>query len=345
MVLFSNDEAHRLLGRSATSPGSSLEEALPSEVSGLLASNSAFGRMIVNDVELACPDGSTVPVSVALRPVVVEDGRQVGTLVIATDRTLERRVEEATMQAERSEALSEMSTAIAHEIRNPLAAMRASVQEIARRLGDQPGGIAPESQPLFDIVLSESDRLDAIISDFLAFAKMRPARMGDCDVRLVFEEAALVLRQSVESGDVVEIVTEADGEPHCRADPQQLRQVLLNLGLNCIHALAGCSDARVTLHARTCALLDFPLERGGAPTSGGAGERGGVQIDVEDNGCGMTREVRRRAFDPFFTQKERGTGLGLAVVNRIMKAHGGLVSIESAEGQGTCVSIWLPAEG
>jgi len=330
-VLFSNDEAHRLLGRSATSAGSLLDEVLPVEVGDALASNSTSGRMVVNDVELADPDGSTVPVSIALRPVLVEDGRQVGTLVIVTDRTLERRVEEATMQAERSEALSEMSTAIAHEIRNPLAAMRASVQEIARRLGDQPGGIAPESQPLFDIVLSESDRLDAIISEFLAFAKMRPARMGDCDVRLVFEEAALVLRQSVEAGEVV--------------DPQQLRQVLLNLGLNCIHALAGCPDARVALRARSCALLDFPLERGAVPASGAAGERGGVQIDVEDNGCGMTREARRRAFDPFFTQKEGGTGLGLAVVNRIMKSHGGLVSIESAEGQGTCVSIWLPAEG
>ncbi len=344
-VLFSNDEAHRLFGGSAMSPGSSLDEALPREVGDLLASNSAFARTVVNDVELACPDGSTVPVSVALRPVVVEDGRRVGTLVIATDRTLERRVEEATMQAERSEALSEMSTAIAHEIRNPLAAMRASVQEIARRLGDQPGGVAPESQPLFDIVLSESDRLDAIISDFLAFAKMRPARMGDCDVRLVVEEVALVLRQSVESGEAVEVLVVPDGEPHCRADPQQLRQVLLNLGLNCVHALAGCSDARVVLRARSCALLDFPLERGGAPTAGAGGERAGVQIDVEDNGCGMTRETRRRAFDPFFTQKERGTGLGLAVVNRIIKAHGGLVSIESAEGQGTCVGIWLPAEG
>jgi two-component system sensor histidine kinase PilS (NtrC family) len=223
--------------------------------------------------------------------------------------------------------------------------MRASVQEIARRLGQLPGGIAPESQPLFDIVLSESDRLDAIISDFLAFAKMRPARMDDCDVRFVLDEAVLMLQQSVESGESVDIAAELDEDLSCRADPQQLRQVLLNLGLNSIHALVGRPNARVVLRARACALLDFPLERGGAPTSGGGGEREGVQIDVEDNGRGMTREARRRAFDPFFTEKERGTGLGLAVVDRIIKAHGGFVRIESEEGQGARMSVWLPAEG
>lgn len=343
-VLFANDEAHRLLGESGTATGSPLAQALPPQAREVFNGDTAFGTMMYES-ELAGHDGSTIPVSIALRPVLAEDGRQAGTLVIVTDRTLERRVEEALMQAQRSEALSEMSTAIAHEIRNPLAAMRASVQEIARRLGDKPGGIDPESQPLFDIVLSESDRLDAIISDFLAFAKMRPARVHDCDVRFVLEEAVLMLQQSVESGEVVDIGVELDGELSCRADPQQLRQVLLNLGLNSIHAVTGRSDARVVLRARSCALLDFPLERGGAPTSGAAGERVGVQIDVEDNGHGMTREARRRAFDPFFTEKERGTGLGLAVVDRIIKAHGGFVRIESEEGQGTRMSLWLPAEG
>jgi two-component system sensor histidine kinase PilS (NtrC family) len=344
-VLFANDEAHRLLGEGATSPGDSLETALPGEALDVFAKDAALGRTIVHKVELAGPDGSTVPASIDLRPVLAEDGRQVGTLVIVTDRMLERRVEEAMMQAQRSEALSEMSTAIAHEIRNPLAAMRASVQEIARRLGAQPGGASAESRPLFDIVLSESDRLDAIISDFLAFAKMRPARIGDCDVRLVVEDVALVLRQSAGTGDPVDIVAELDGEPRCRADPQQLRQVLLNLGLNGIEAVSGRPGARVVLRARPCTLLDFSIDRGGAHTAAAVGERAGVQIDVEDNGCGMAPDARRRAFDPFFTQKESGTGLGLAVVDRIIKAHDGLVRIESEEGQATRVSAWLPAEG
>ena len=87
------------------------------------------------------------------------------------------------------------------------------------------------------------------------------------------------------------------------------------------------------------------MERGARSTAGATGERAGLQIDVEDNGCGMTREARRRAFDPFFTQKERGTGLGLAVVDRIIKAYGGLASIDSEEGHGARVSVWLPAEG
>jgi len=342
-VLFANDEARRLLGENGTSPGQSLYEALPPEAIDAFLGNEALKTMVL-DVELAGPDGSTVPASIALRPVLAEEGRHVGTLAIVTDRTLERRVEEVTMQAQRSEALSEMSTAIAHEIRNPLAAMRSSVQEIARRLQTQPGDVSA-SQPLFDIVLSESDRLDAIISDFLAFAKMRPARLGDCDVRAVVEEVALVLRQSMESGQSVDISIEVTGESRCRADPGQLRQVLLNLGLNSLHAVGGKPEAKVKLCSRPCALLDFPMERDARPVAGATGERAGVQIDVEDNGRGMTREARRRAFDPFFTQKERGTGLGLAVVDRIIKAHDGLVRIEGDEGVGARVSVWLPTEG
>jgi len=283
------------------------------------------------------------------------------------------------MQAERSEAVSQMSTAIAHEIRNPLAAMRSSVQEVARQLGQLP----EDSKVLFDIVLSESDRLDAIISDFLAFAKMRPVRKVDCDMEQIVEEAAVIFRRSIEpagspgalapdapgplaaradncpgagsSGDAVtagpEVVTELDGPLRCRADAQQIRQALLNLGLNSLDAVrdrvAGEGRGRIVLRVRPCALLDFPLgeaEGSGATRARALGERAGAQIDVEDDGCGMSEDARRRALDPFFTQKEGGTGLGLAVVARIIKSHGGLIRIESSEGEGTSFHLWLPSE-
>jgi signal transduction histidine kinase len=238
--------------------------------------------------------------------------------------------------------------------------MRSSVQEIARRLGarrearatdaarerggrSDAGDSGPEA--LLEIVLSESDRLDAIISDFLAFAKMRPARKGDCDVGAVVEEVALMLRQAPSPGTEVEVVTELDGAPRCRADAQQLRQVLLNLGLNGIDAVQERTDARIVFRARPCALLDFPLGAAPVPPVRAVGERAGVQVDVQDNGCGMAEDARRRALDPFFTQKERGTGLGLAIADRIIKAHEGAISIESREGEGTCVSVWLPVEG
>ena len=213
-ILFSNDEARRMLGEESVSPGRTLEEALPVQAREELGESPLTRGALARHVEFALPDGTITPASFAVQPVLAEGERRMGALVVITDRSLERRVEEAMMQAERSAAVSEMSTAIAHEIRNPLAAMRSSVQEIARELAPLPD----DSKVLFDIVLSESDRLDAIISEFLAFAKMRPVRKVNCDIAQVVEEAAVIFRQSIESADLVEVETEFDGTVRCRAD-------------------------------------------------------------------------------------------------------------------------------
>jgi two-component system sensor histidine kinase PilS (NtrC family) len=226
--------------------------------------------------------------------------------------------------------------------------------------GELPG----DSKMLFDIVLSESDRLDSIVSDFLAFAKMSPVNKGPCDLAQVVSEAAVMLRQSVGPGagqlvsgsagvrlnagidGEVEIETEVPPDLRCRADARKLRQVLLNVGLNSLHAVRGRDRRRIVIRAHPCALLDFPLssrqeERVRDPS---LGERSGVEIDVEDTGCGMTPEVARRATDPFFTEKDGGTGLGLAVVDRIISSHGGMIRIESEPGEGTAVRMWIPTE-
>ena len=345
-ILFSNDEAKKLLGEEAASTGNPLEEALPASAQRELQTDPLTGQVTARHVEMDRPGGGKVPVSIAARAVYTEGERPAGTLVVITDRTLESRVEEAMMQAHRSEAVSEMSTAIAHEIRNPLAAIRSSVQEIGRRLTKISGELPGDSKKLFDIVLSESDRLDAIVSDFLAFAKMPPVHKGPCDVDQVASETAVLLRQSVDSGEDVEIETEVESPLRCRADAQKLRQVFLNVGLNGLHAVRGCAKRRIVIRAHRCALLDFPLGSHGGERARDAslGERSGVQVDVVDTGCGMTEETRRRAMDPFFTQKERGTGLGLAVVDRIVRSHGGMIRIESEPDKGAGVHIWIPTE-
>lgn len=352
-ILFSNAEARRLLGAEVLAPGRPLREALPPAAWSAMSFDAATGQGSLREFEVECPSGGKVPVGVTVRPALAGDDKPHGTLVVLTDRTLEKRFEEARSLAERSEAVSEMATAIAHELRNPLASMRGSVQEMARRLEGLEGKLPSDSKDLFQIVLSESDRLDAIISDFLAFAKMRPVNKGPCDIGQVLRESALILRQSAaEQGcEGIEVVVECEDELRCHADAQQLRQVLLNLGLNSIHAIRsaglGAGAGRISLSARPCAFLDFPLgkELRGTARDHARGERAGVEIGVADNGCGMTSEVRRKAMTPFFTTKERGTGLGLAIVARIVKSHGGMIRIESEERRGTIVRFWLPAEG
>jgi two-component system sensor histidine kinase PilS (NtrC family) len=228
--------------------------------------------------------------------------------------------------------------------------MRGAVQEIARRLKKLGDAAPPDSDGLLEIVLSESDRLDAIITDFLAFARMRPASRADVDVCAVIKEAVVMLEQAAAERGRTDVAIRASctEELRCRIDAMQFRQVLLNLGLNSIDAVAGRSGAEITLRAEKRAFLDFAAgseDRLIGRSDPVAGEQIGVAICVEDNGCGMSEDKRRRATEPFFTTKERGTGLGLSVVERVVKAHDGLVRIDSQEGRGTSVHIWVASEG
>lgn len=324
-VLFSNREAQRLLAPGLVS-GRPLDDALPKDIRSVLP---AAGEGVPVRMELALPSGGEVPVSVELKPVTADSGRILGKLLVLTDRSLEKRVEEASLQAQRSEAIRAMAGTLAHEIRNPLAVVRSSVEEIMGRLKENRGNLDPDTESLAQIVLSESDRLDSILSDFLEFAKMRPTRRVSCDLAEVVHRAALVLERSgmlFEKGAMPKILVECDGPLPYRGDPEQLRQTLLNLGLNSLDALAGSHEGVVSMRARRLPSGD------------------GMVLEVEDNGCGMSEEVRRRAFEPFFTSKARGTGLGLAIVERVIRAHGGWVRLQSEPGVGTRVEMRLPAE-
>jgi two-component system sensor histidine kinase PilS (NtrC family) len=383
-ILFANDQARGFLGR-ALSSGRPLVEALPPGVRqrAAMALEAGVADAFEAEVTLAeephvrgearvrtedrgvgtatarpspvsdppspIPPGApaeTVPVAFEIKPMSADAGRRQGTLLVLTDRTLGRQLEEANARAQRSEAVRELATSIAHEIRNPLACMRASVQELDRRVARPGGHGSEETSRLFGIVLSESDRLDAIVADFLEFARTRPARKVQVNLPELLHEVAAVLGQMAGAGCAdggsSAVVVEVEGVPACRADREQLRQVIVNLGMNSLDAVHGRAQARIVLRARPCRLSEFRVARApGAPST--QPQEQGVRIDVEDDGVGMSPEARRRAFDPFFTTKEKGTGMGLAIADRIVKAHRGHMAIESEESAGTTVSVWLPA--
>lgn len=349
-VLYANDEARRLLGSEPVLLGMDLAHALPQSVWDAMQVDPVTGGGMVREVEIRTPAGELTPVSISVRPALAENEKSLGTLAVLTDRTLERRVEEAMMQAQRSAAISEMAAAIAHEIRNPLAAMRGSVQEIARRLKALGESAPTDADGLFEIVMSESDRLDAIITDFLAFARMRPIHRTPCDPATVLREAATMLEQALAERDAtnVKVSWACNQDLTCRLDSNQFRQVLLNLVMNSIDAVDGRSDPHINLSVAPSAYLDFASATDGPVTkrmNPSLGESMGVVFAVEDNGCGMSEETRRKALSPFYMTRERGTGLGLAVVERIVKAHSGYIRIDSEQDKGTTVSIWVPAEG
>ena len=289
------------------------------------------------------------PVAVRIVPVRGGGAELVGALLVTlADRTLERRVERSERLAERSRTVSELAASIAHEVRNPLASVRGAVQEIVRgtRLGER-------EQELAGIVLAESDRLDRMVGEFLQFARLRPAHRVSLALAPILAEVRSLLAARA-PGARLEV--DAPDSLHCLADAGQLRQVLLNLGVNAVEAgeangtgagadrtpVRGGAAHPVRLSARPCARGQFLSESETALLTEESGAEEGVVIQVADSGCGMDGQVRARALEPFFTTKTGGTGLGLAVVDRIVRAHEGELMIESVRGAGARIRLWLP---
>ena len=283
----------------------------------------------------------SIPVQVVSSPLTDERGRLRGANVIFIDLSERKRMEAALRQAERLQALHQAAAGIAHEIRNPIASIRASAQELLAegqsgaptppptqrgRVGGEAGATEPSAaapQPpgrpslrerLLRVLLLESDRLNSIVTDFLAYARIRPPASESFPLSEVLERVALLLEKQASPRHHISV--ECPGDLVVEADPEQMVQVFLNLGLNALEAM---SDG---------GTVTFQAERR-------AGSRAGlseVVVSVSDEGAGIAAEQTERIFEPFFTTKARGTGMGLPVVKRIVEAHGGRVTVTNRPG-------------
>ena len=224
------------------------------------------------------------------------------------------RAQQRLVEGERLAALGELSAIVAHEVRNPLGVIFNSLGSLRRLV--RPSG---DAKMLFDIVEEEADRLNRIVGDLLDFARPSTPELRPEPLGRVVEDAvgAVVLPPATP----VEIVRELDPAlPPVPIDARLVRQALVNVAANAVQAMPR--GGRLTLRA---------LREGDAAV-----------IEIEDTGTGIPEEVRARIFEPFFTTKASGTGLGLAVVRRIVEGHGGDVRVRSVPGEGTTFSLRFP---
>jgi signal transduction histidine kinase len=253
---------------------------------------------------------------VTCSPVRQPDG-QIFLLELVDDITEQERLRVRLTQAERLAAVGELATGLAHEIRNPLAAILN-----ATTLLEQEETLTPDERAsILEAVKQEARRLNTTLSDFLLFARTRELKRQSADIRQVVEHVAALLQEERTRPDGVLVDVRMDPAiPAFAFDPDQLTQVLWNIARNGVEAMDG--------HGRL--VLDV-------------GRRNGeVSITVADTGPGIPPEERWRIFQPFFSKKPGGTGLGLAIAQRIISAHGGRIDLESLPGQGSRFTICLP---
>lgn len=263
------------------------------------------------------PDGLDRFLGLAVSILRDREHRSLGYIFTFQDLTEINALERQIRFRERMAALGEMAAGMAHELRNPLASISGSVQVLKTELKLQ-----GEQLELMDIILRESQRLDQTIRDFLQFA--RPARFApeEADLVALVDQSAKLLRNSREFGPGHAIVILPDtAEILCEIDVNRMKQVFWNLATNALKAMpdGGTLEIRIT-HARQA-----------------------IEITFADEGIGMRDEDVERYFQPFHTQFAQGTGLGAAIVYRIVEEHGGSVRLTSRPGQGTQVSMTLPA--
>lgn len=244
-------------------------------------------------------------------------------LVSLKDVTRIRELEKNFVSSERIEDLSRFIAEMSHEIRNPLGGIKASASYLKRKLDN------PEFNKFLEIIINESGRINNLIEDLLALSRKHKVKISPVNINKVINEI-LIMEQAVFVEKNVKIIKEFDPSlPAVHGSENALRQVFLNLIRNAEQS--GGKSKGVMLKIIT--KVDYARNN---PKL--------IKIDFSDNGCGIGKADMKNIFMPFFTTKENGSGLGLAVSRKIIMEHGGFIDMESAKNKGTTVSVCIPIE-
>jgi two-component system sensor histidine kinase PilS (NtrC family) len=271
------------------------------------------------DIGCKTADGREIHLGFSVAPLIDEANNSRGYVLTFQDLTEVMELEREVRRQERLAALGKMAAGLAHEIRNPLASMRGSVQVLASELS-----LSTDQSQLMDIVLRESDRLNRIVSDFLTYARPPKIERSVIDLGCLLSETIALLRNNPELRPDHVIIEQFPPEQiHYYGDPNQIRQIFWNLSRNAIQAMPFGGELRVSLDAQP--------------------ERE-ASITFSDTGQGMSREQKDRLFEPF-NSSSGGTGLGMAIVYQLVRDHSGKINVESEAGMGTSISIKLPVSG
>lgn len=233
-----------------------------------------------------------------------------------------RELEERLREAERLSAVGKLASGIAHEIRNPLNFMNLSIDHILNRLGSgRPEGTA-EALALMANIKAEIHRLNTMIENFLTVGKPLTLSKSEIDLSVLIQDViGLAQQKAVEQGITIEVADEAP-VAHLQADPMQIKTCLMNVVLNAIQAMPAGGRLRITAAAGS----------------------GTADITVSDTGPGISEENLNRIFNPYFTTKKLGIGLGLAITKKVVEEHRGRITVRSRPNEGTDVVISLPVE-
>lgn len=335
-IIFLNRSAEAITGQGrAALEGLSVESLFPGTLEALQEihlDEDAILRLSRWERHFTRKDRQRLVLGIQSSPLKDPSGSRVGTILILEDLTRIRRLEEKARRDDRLKLMGRLAAGLAHEIRNPLASISGSIQVLESELD-----VRDENRALMQIVVRETDRLNALLTDFLQYVRPGPPVNRPVNLPVLVREVLESLRRHPHCAPGVELISDTlprqHGEmqgvptvPDVMGDPDQLRQVLWNLTLNAVEFMPG--GGRLEIQVRE--------------VGGGSGEPPRVELRVLDTGPGFDPVHAERLFDPFFSTRTGGTGLGLALVEKIIQAHDGTVRARNRPEGGAVFEVSLP---
>jgi two-component system sensor histidine kinase PilS (NtrC family) len=275
------------------------------------------------EIEILGRDGFPIPIGLTTVPLYDTDGGRRGMIVNFKDLTEKQKLLEMLRQSDRMAAIGELSAAIAHEIRNPLAAIGNAVE----LLGEEIEGRQGQVSRLLQVIEKESDRLQRITSEFLKFARIKNPEIVPIELKNAIDEVVLLIGNDPRKTEQVEISNRVGGNQIIYFDPDHLKQLMINIIINSLDALGGQGEIEIGLERKRKTADTF------------------IRLIIADNGPGFPDDVIGSVFEPFFSTKKEGTGLGLALVRKIAVSNHGRVFAKNRKNGGAEIALDIPVNG
>ncbi len=333
-IIGMNPSAETITDASAeTCVGHVLEDAFPANSDLFVQAYAAFGKGIpvtFREMPWHHRGRENATLDLSITPLLSDEGRHDGWILVLRDVTPVKKLEEEIRKADRLAMMGTIAAGLAHEIKNPLGGIKGAAQLLLRET------LSEDSKECLQIVVRETERVDRLINELLTFAKPQNLISEPLNLNELIHSILTLEREFIEKNKI-KVVREFDPSlPAVLGNSDQLKQVLLNFIMNAVDAVRDAKRGdRGKILIRTRMMTNFKIK----------GEKGRpwhmAAVDIQDNGTGMSPETIEKIFTPFFTTKEKGYGLGLAVSQRIVNEHGGTIHLTSTVGEGTSFQILL----
>ncbi len=287
------------------------------------------GRSISDheNILLHRPSAPPLPVSVSVSPIYTASGEQEGVVLIIRDLSRVRELEEAVRRADRLSMLGTLAAGLAHEIKNPLGGIKGAAQLLAMELSAQ-----RQLKEYTDVMVREVDRVNGIIEELMDLARPRQAKWSEVNLTKILGDIVLFQKEAQRGRDVEFLLNFDPSIPPILGDENLLTRLFLNLVKNAGEAIE--KTGRIEVMTKVASDYHY-TKQGSRPVPL-------IQVDVRDNGRGIPAEDIDRIFTPFYTTKDKGSGLGLATCQQIVNIHRGILKVESIPGEGTTFRVSLP---